>query len=229
MAGKRSSPARDTALARAIFEGLRDEITGGKLMPGEALSRRGIASRYGTSSIPVIEALARLESVGLIEAEARQVARVRKITLETIQDDYVLREAYETQAIRLACQTATAGEIDELYRLAEAVDARVPAGGTKAMPRDQEGPRLHWQFHRRIAEISRCPALVRELERIELLRRLQANWYFTPEIPDPPRYHSLLVDAIKARDVTGADARMRVHVRSGLEKELLGYRMKMAR
>ena len=97
------------------------------------------------------------------------------------------------------------------------------------MPRDQEGPRLHWQFHRRIAEISRCPALVRELERIELLRRLQANWYFTPEIPDPPRYHSLLVDAIKARDVTGADARMRVHVRSGLEKELLGYRMKMAR
>ena len=155
MAGKKSSPGRDTALARAIFEGLRDEITGGKLMPGEALSRRDIASRYSSSISP--------------------------------------------------------------------------AGGTKAGPRDQEGPRLHWQFHRRIAEISRCPALVRELERIELLRRLQANWYFTPEIPDPPRYHSLLVDAIEARDAAEADARMRAHVRSGLEKELLGYRMKMAR
>ena len=228
MAGKKPASARDTALARTIFEGLRDEITGGSLRPGEALSRRGIASRYGTSSIPVIEALARLESAGLIEAEARQVARVRKITLETIQDDYVLREAYETQAIRLACEAATAGELEELRRLAEAVDARVPAGGPTAAS-DTEGPLLHWQFHRRIAEISRCRALVRELERIELLRRLQANWYFAPEIPDPPRCHSLLVDAIRARDPAEADALLRAHVRSGLEKELLGYRMKMAR
>ncbi|MDB5306750.1 MAG: transcriptional regulator, GntR family [Gemmataceae bacterium] len=226
MAAKKPAGRKDaqTALARAVFEGLRDEITGGKLRPGQVLSRRQVASRYGTSYIPVIEAMARLESAGLIDVEARQVARVRTITLETIQDDYVLREAYETQAVRLACEAATPGEIEDLYRLADAVDEYVAAGGTKRTG-DKEGPLLHWQFHRRIAEVSRCRALVRELERIELLRRLQANWYFAPEVPDLPRCHALLVDAIESRNPAEADASMRAHVRSGLEKELLAYRM----
>lgn len=226
MAQEKPAAEGEHALAHLIYEGLRDEITGGKLKPGEPLSRRGIARRYGTSSIPVIEALARLEGTGLIEAEARQAARVRKITIETIQDDYVLREAYETQAIRLACETATPGEIEELYRMAETLDACVRVGTAKKSM-DKKGPLLHWQFHRQIARISRCRALVRELERIELLRRLQANWYFAPEIPDPPRHHSLLVDAIQERDPAKADAAMRAHVRSGLEKELLAYRMNM--
>jgi DNA-binding GntR family transcriptional regulator len=227
----KSSSARDVipvALARTIYEGLRDEIVDGKLMPGEALSRRQIASRYGTSYIPVIEAMSRLEHAGLIEVEARQIARVRKITLETIEGDYELREAFETQAIRRACETATTDEIAELHRLAEAIDSRVAAGATR-QTRDKIGPRLHWQFHKRIAEVSRSRSLVRELERIELLRRLQANWYFTPDIPDIPRCHSLLVDAIQQREPIEADAAMRMHVRCGLENELLSYRMKVDR
>ena len=69
--------------------------------------------------------------------------------------------------------------------------------------------------------------MVRELERIELLRRLQANWYYAAETPDLPRCHSLLIDAIKLRKPSAADAAMRRHVRRGLEKELRGYRTKM--
>ena len=218
------SAGSQVVLAHTIFEGLRDEITGGKLKPGETLSRRGIARRYGTSSIPVIEALARLESTGLVEAEARQTARVRKISLETIQNDYVLREAYETQAIRRVCETATDEEIETLYEMAEAVDACVRAGGTKKKS-EPTGPLLHWQFHKQIAKLSRCRALVIELERIELLRRLQANWYFSPESPDPPHHHSRLVDAIRDRDPTQADMVMRAHIRKGWQKELLAYQM----
>lgn len=229
MAEKKNASRGDaapSALSRTIYEGLCDEITSGKLRPGAVLSRRTIATRYGTSYIPVIEAMTRLENAGLIEAEARQAARVRKITLETIQEDYVLREAFETQAIRLCCGAATSDEIDELYRLAEAVDARSPAGDSPKAT-DKRGVLLHWQFHKRIAEISRCRALVRELERIELLRRLQANWYYAAETPDVPRCHSLLVDAIKHRKPNAADAAMRLHVQRGLEKELRGYRTKM--
>ena len=218
----------ETASARLIYEGLRDEITSGKLKPGDPLSRRDVARRYGTSCIPVIEALVRLESTGLVESEARQIARVRKITTDTIQSDYVLREAYETQAIRLACETALDHEIGELYLRAEELDAYVSAGGTQKS-KDKRGPLLHWQFHRRLAEISHCGALVQELERIELLRRLQANWHFVPVFPDPPRCHSVLIDAIRDRDAAIADNRMREHVRRGLEKELLAYRTRPAK
>jgi GntR family transcriptional regulator of vanillate catabolism len=215
-----------------IYQGLCEEITSGKLRPGERLSRRRIAERYGASYTPVIEAMVRLERAGLVEAKSSHMARVRKISIQTIQGDYVLREALETQAIRLACESATAGEIRELYRLAEAVDARIDVrdqGGSEGQVNaiDREGLRIHWEFHCRIAEISRFSVLVRELERIELLRRLQANWYFAPQMLNPPRLHSLLVYAISNRDPEAAEGVMRAHVRRGLEKELLGYRMNL--
>ena len=222
----RKKQTTEGALTQRIYEGLCHEITTGQLKPGELLSRRRIAQRYGASYTPVIEAMVRLENAGLVEAEAAQMARVRRLSLDTIQGNYVLREAYETQAIRLACVRATAVEIDELYRRAEEVDARRRARDESGRD-DPPGLVLHWQFHRRIAEISRVPALVRELERIQLLRRLQANWHYTPEFIGLPRLHAVLVEVIAQRDPEAADKVMRAHVRQGLEKELQNYGMKM--
>src|SRR5262245_28614491 len=217
---------RPVTLARQIYEELCQEITSGNLKPGSVLSRRKIAAAYGTSYVPVIEAMVRLESTGLIEADSTQMARVCHVTLETIQQTYVLREAYETQAIRLACQHATPQEIAELYRMADEVQKRVPRQKSARHKRaSEEGLRVHWLFHRRIAEVSRCPLLVQELERIELHLRLRANWIYVPEMPDPPRLHAVLVDAIKAADADAADVAMRAHVRLGLEKELRNYRV----
>jgi DNA-binding GntR family transcriptional regulator len=207
-------------LTETIYEGLRDEITTGQLKPGEVLSRRQIAARYGSSYTPVIAALVRLENVGLIESESSQMARVRRISLETIENDYVLREAYETQAIRLACGTATDREIEELYRRAQQLDDCV----SQLDRNDRESLLLHGKFHKRIAEISRSPALVRALEHTELLRLLQSNWIVVQDPHEPLRYHSLLVDAIRNRDPQAADELMRAHVQSGLERELAGYR-----
>src|SRR5947207_517746 len=84
------------ALALRVYDGLCHEISSGQLRPGELLSRRRIAERYGVSYTPVIEALVRLEQTGLIEAEASQMARVRRVSLESIHSDYVLREAVES-------------------------------------------------------------------------------------------------------------------------------------
>lgn len=208
------------ALTEDIYDGLCREITTGKLKPGQRLSRRQIAARYGASYTPVIEAMVRLESLGLIEAESSQMARVRQISVETIESDYVLREAYETQAIRLACQSATRQEIDELYRMAQELDDQLAQGNT-----DREELALHGRFHKRIAELSRFRVLIDALERTELLRLLQSNWIVVPDPEEPLRYHSLLVDAIKNGDPIAADAAMRVHVRSGRDRELAGYRM----
>src|SRR3954447_3771509 len=89
---ERSSGSRGgegaSSIAKAIYQGLYQEITTGVLKPGELLSRRRIAERYGCSYTPVIEALVRLEHSGLIEAESSQMARVRKETVETIQSNY---------------------------------------------------------------------------------------------------------------------------------------------
>jgi DNA-binding GntR family transcriptional regulator len=232
MSGKkvrRGNAGGAATLARQVYEGLRDEITTGKLKPGAVLSRRKIAASYGTSYASVIEAIVRLEHTGLIEAESAQMARVRKVTRELIEQIYVLREAYEVQTIHLACQSATPAEVEELQGLARTVDEHITAwDNARGEIEDPDGPLLHWQFHRRIAELSRSPALVQELERIEVMRRLQANWFHVPGLEDPPGWHAQLVDAIRARDALAAVATMRAHVQRGLERELQGYRMRAA-
>lgn len=227
MAVQRRSLKRQTGqvgLAKAVFESLRDEITSGKLRPGEPLSRRQIAERFGCSYTTVVEAMIQLAAAGLIESESAQMARVRRVTMETIRNVYVMLEAIETQTMRLACESATDSEIAELFALAEMLDARI----AQRAPKDADGPLLHWQFHKRIAQLSRYPILVRELEKSELLARFQTTWLVTMMITDPPRWHSQLVDAIQSRDPLQADAAMRAHIRRGLEKELLAYQMKMA-
>ena len=153
--GERSG---SSVLARKIYQSLLDEIVTGKIKPGESLSRRRIAERHGCSYTPVIEALIRLEYAGLVESESFRSPRVRGLSLERIHGDYVLREAYETQAIRLACEHATPDELEGLRALAEEVDA---LASLKDVPEHrghhEGGPILHWRFHRRIAELSRCP------------------------------------------------------------------------
>ena len=224
MSASRSAPpaaagGNNVAMVERVFEGLRDEIVSGKLPPGTPLSRRQIAGQFGTSYSPVIEAMVRLENAGLIEARPAQMARVREVTLEAIYDDHTLREAYETQAIRLACQHRTEAEIEELYGLAEAVEDRLTAAD------QQSGPRLDWQFHERIAQVSRSGVLQREMARLGLLTRLRHAWMMVPLPLDRPQHHVRLVDHIRDRDVQAADALMREHVHSGLEQELRAFRL----
>jgi GntR family transcriptional regulator, rspAB operon transcriptional repressor len=216
--------AGSSVLTLKIYQSLRDDIVSGKLKPGESLSRRRIAERYGCSYTPVIEALIRLEYAGLVESETFQTPRVCGLSLERMHGDYVLREAFETQAIRLVCEHATPDEIKELRGLAEGVDALALL---KDAPTDdenaQEGPILHWCFHRRIAELSRCQKLSAELERIALLSRFKATWANVDGFPDPPRHHASLVDFIEQRDPVGADALMRAHIQRGYDKDVKGY------
>lgn len=224
-ANRRGRKPGRTGLARVVFEALRDDITAGRLQPGAPLSRRQVADRFQCSYTTAVEALLQLTYAGLIEAESAQTACVRRLTPEAIGNVYVFLEAIETQTIRLACKTATKEQIAELYALAEEVDARI---ARKASPHG-EGPLLHWQFHKRIAELSGYPVLVQELERGELLARFQTTWLVTTTRQlDPPRWHSLLVDAIAGRDEEAADRAMRAHIRRGLEKELLAYQMSLS-
>jgi DNA-binding GntR family transcriptional regulator len=217
----------EPTLAQRVFEGICHEIATRQIRPGEYLSRRKVAQRYGVSYIPVLEAFIRLEQTGVLEGSVARMAQVRPLTLEKIRDDFLIREAFETQAIREACDKATPTDIKELYRLAEAVDKRINADRRQRPIAIEEGAGLHWAFHMRIAELSGSGALVRALERLALLRHFYDLWraHKHPLVPDPPRAHSRLVDPIRDRDVAAAEAEMRAHIRRGMQNECHAFQL----
>lgn len=219
-------PTEEEALFQRVYDGLYRDIIAGRFRPGERLPRQALAKRYGVSNTPVSTALIRLMQTGLVEVETGQMARVHQVTLESIQGHYELREALETQAIRRACEEATLPEIDELRRLAEAVDARHNDPHRAELA---DGAEIDSRFHRRIAEMSRYPVLVRELDKIALAWHFRRAW-LTPVVADEPtRQHSLLVDLIARRDVEAAVAELRAHIRRGLRDECLAFQQQIVR
>jgi DNA-binding GntR family transcriptional regulator len=94
-------PTRATAPA-ALVERLRDRITAGVLPPGAPLRQEELAADFGVSRIPVRDALAQLQSEGLVELRASGGVRVATLTPEACGELFDLRVLLECDALRHA-------------------------------------------------------------------------------------------------------------------------------
>jgi DNA-binding GntR family transcriptional regulator len=96
---------RPIALADQVYQALRDMLRTGRIGPSERLQEVALATQLGVSRTPVRDALARLASEGLVEADGRSFA-VPGLTSEDLDDIYALRSLLEPEAIRLATSRA---------------------------------------------------------------------------------------------------------------------------
>ena len=187
-----------------LFEKLRDDIVVGRFPPGARLPQQQIAKLYDVSKVLTVAAFARLEASGLVENAVGEGVRVRPINREVLEEEYTFREAIEVQAIREACHHASDREIVELRGLAAQMDA---AEGQEAIRLDQE-------FHLKIAKMSRCQRLVKELQQLHLLQRFVSQATVATRDGARPASHAVLVEPIEKRDADAAEEEMRCHVQS---------------
>jgi DNA-binding GntR family transcriptional regulator len=128
MANKKNSALqpveRAASLGDRVYELLREYLRSGQVTWGEPLREAALAARLGVSRTPVREALARLASEGLAEAQGRSFT-VPALTGEDLEDIYELRLLLETEAMRQAARREDRDEgIAEVKRaLAEAAAA----------------------------------------------------------------------------------------------------------
>ena len=72
---------------------LRQCIAELRLKPGEALSEKDIAGRYGVSRQPVREAFIKLSEAGLVEIRPSRGTFVMKISVREVANARLVREA----------------------------------------------------------------------------------------------------------------------------------------
>ena len=199
-------------LNEQVYETLRDEITSGMLRPGDRLVRRSISKRLGVSPAPVTEALLRLETDGLVEFEVLCGSRVKPLRMKDVDNDQVLREAIECQAVRSCTQNATNDQIARLLIEAKPLD-RIIAKGTA---RSRVGLMKHLDFHVLLAEYSGYSCLAEELKKVWLRQAMRLNWLGASWHRDTPKeWHEHLMKIISQRDPDRAEAVMREHVGFG--------------
>jgi DNA-binding GntR family transcriptional regulator len=114
--GPEQRTVTDQVLAR-----LRTMLISGALAPGSRIDQVELARQFGVSIVPIREALARLQSVGLVEIVPHRGVFVAEVSAEELIDIYTVRETLEEQAARLAVERLSDADVDTLERLAAAM------------------------------------------------------------------------------------------------------------
>lgn len=204
--------AGDRAIGPRIFELLRSEIIATTLMPGQALSEKEIAARFGVSRQPVREAFIKLAEVGLLQIMPSRGSFVSKISIRQVLSARFVREAVECALVQVAARLASPEQCAVLRVLIDAQRTAVAQGDHLLFNQLDE------QFHRQIAMMADCEYASKVIEHAragtDRVRRLA--------IPEPIArehlldQHAAISDRIEARDAEGAVDAMRVHLRNTL-------------
>jgi DNA-binding GntR family transcriptional regulator len=136
------------SLVDRVYETLLDRIITGTIRYGDTISIKKVAAELSVSSMPVREAMKRLEFEGVVTIKPRSACRVRRPTRRMILEVYELREALEAFAV-----TRRAGGIDAatLQRIQGIVDGMKRLSfETNADVREKMAIELDRRFHAEI-------------------------------------------------------------------------------
>jgi len=100
-----------------VLQSVRRAILDGVLGPAERLRQEELADVFGTSRIPVREALRALEYEGLVKSEPHRGFTVTSLDADDIEEVYDLRILLEAHAVRLALPLLTDDDFEELETL----------------------------------------------------------------------------------------------------------------
>jgi DNA-binding GntR family transcriptional regulator len=124
----------DLSMADRAYLSLREGIIGGQYPIGSRMRERELSAELDVSRVPIREAIAQLESEGLVVTQPRRGAVVRQLTLEDIDELFDVRLSLEVLATRLAADRVRAGaSTDRLRALMATADRVTRAGDEQAI------------------------------------------------------------------------------------------------
>ncbi len=203
----------NATIADRVFEQLRQAIVEGEIPAGSKISEPEMAARYGISRGPLREAMRRLESTHLVERRPNLGARVVSLSSDQLIEIFLVREALEGMAARLAAERMSDEAIEELKDLMEEHRRGVARDFWQAYFQ-KEGD---MDFHYRIVQGSGNQRLIGILcdDLYHLARMYRCQFGMGGDrARDALKEHELVVEAISDRDGELAELLMRRHIRA---------------
>ncbi len=215
-------PIKSTRIYEEIVRQVKAMIAEGRLKSGDRLPpERELAEKFVVSRTSVREALRALESLGLVEIRPGEGTFVRKISVEALIEPLALVLTSQREAIAelfearrllapviagLAARRATPDEVQEMERILEEQAKEIAAGRT--------GLAQDAQFHAAIASAAHNQAITRIVHAImDLLTQSREDSLNIPGRPERSHQdHRRVLEAIRRRDLAGAEQTMREHL-----------------
>lgn len=196
-----------------VYEQLKRALLYGRFPAGEVLSIRSLGQLFGTSTMPVRGAIARLIAEGALKTLPNRGVRVPVLSPAQLEDLYRARVALEGMAAELASQNVTTRELHELESY-EAIMER-------ALERNRlsDAVRANLEFHFLLYRASRSETLIALIEAL-YLRYAPSLYTVIETLPGgganrsmlAHAQHSAILEALRKRDPAAA--------RTALESDL---------
>ena len=198
-----------------VYDRLKERLMEGRYAAGERLSAEALRLEFGVSKQPVMEALRRLSSDGLMEIVPQVGSRVARYDPREVEDFYVMFGGFEGTIAGIAALRRTADQLADLDAVSQRIDAL--RGDSDASARSHGYRVWNRRFHEVIHEMAHSRIMAETSRRMWDLSDFLIN---TSDVPQPfssaldDRHadHERIRDALQAGDQETARAEMENHI-----------------
>jgi DNA-binding GntR family transcriptional regulator len=191
----------------------RDRILSGTYAPGSALRQDSLAAEFGTSKIPVREALVQLQSEGLVDIFPNRGFQVRPLAGAELDEVFRLRLQIEPTAVAQGAKLASAADHDAAISALEQLNEATAAGEFAS------SGRLNRAFHLLLVVPRLQPVAAEILSRLHTLAQRYVQAHLRPEgrAKRATREHAALLKAWRLGKSQEARALIHSHIKSTRE------------
>jgi DNA-binding GntR family transcriptional regulator len=188
----------------------RDRILAGTYAPGAALRQDTLASEFGTSKIPVREALVQLQSEGLVDIFPNRGFQVRPLSSAELQEVFSLRMQVEPAAVARGAKLATPADHAAARQALDQLNQATAAGEFSSTGQ------LNRAFHLLLIVPRLQPVAAEILSRLHTLAQRYVQAHLRPEgrVKRAAREHARLLKAWKMGRSLEVRALIHAHIKS---------------
>jgi DNA-binding GntR family transcriptional regulator len=202
-------------LAPVVYDVLKGRLLDGEFQAGERLSVESLKAEFGVSKQPVMEALRRLSSEGLVEIIPQVGCRVPVYSGTDVSDFFAIFGGMEGAVAGVAAQRCTDTQVDQLAAVNEQIGRLISEPDPAA--RSHEYLELNRRFHGIIQEMAHSAVVADISRRMWDMSDLMINTTGVPRplasaVPARHDDHELIIQALRDRDQAAARRAMETHI-----------------
>jgi DNA-binding GntR family transcriptional regulator len=141
-----------SSLVDRVYEYLLDQIVTGAIKYGDNISIKQIAAELSVSTMPVREAVKRLEFEQVVSIKPRSSCRVKKPSRKMIREVYELREVLELYAVSKTLARVRPEALERLHQIVDRM--RALREDADAAEREKKAVALDYEFHAELCALA---------------------------------------------------------------------------
>lgn len=207
-------------LSTEVRDRLRQDILGGKWVPGEKLQLVALSNHYGTSSTVVREALTRLTGDRLVELKPNRGFFVPRLSLDGLRDFNELRCLSEEFGIQLAIERGDLQWESEVFASHHTLERTPRLADSESGALTPEWLDAHAAFHAKLLSSCGLQVLIDLTAVLSDANTLYRRWAAPSQaslLRDIAQEHRDILQAVLDRDAERAGELLRRHYTLSME------------